>query len=76
MNLNQLDKGKKGIVIELQGGQQFVSKLEAMGILRGSTIRKKSASLLRGPVVVEQGFSQLAIGYGIAKRIIVEPLDK
>ena len=30
---------------------------------------------MRGPVVIEVGNMQLAIGYGMAQKIIVEPLE-
>lgn len=74
MNLIQLDVGKMAVVKELQGGQPFIRRLEAMGITPGSSILKKSASILRGPLVVQKGSLQMAIGYGMAKRIIVEPV--
>ena len=61
--------------MELQGGHQVVGKLEAMGIVAGTTIAKKSASLMRGPIVLQKGAMQIAIGFGLAKRIIVVPLD-
>lgn len=73
--LTQIDNGHAAKVIETQGGPQFVSKLEAMGIRSGTVIVKKSASLLKGPIVIEKGATQFAIGYNMAERIIVEPLD-
>ncbi len=75
MNLIQLDIGKNAVIRELQGGQQAISRLEAMGMTPGSSILKKSASILRGPLVVQKGSLQMAIGYGMAKRIIVEPIS-
>jgi ferrous iron transport protein A len=75
MNLIQLDIGKMAIIKELQGGQQVIHRLEAMGITPGSSIVKKNASVMKGPLVVQKGSFQMAIGYGMAKKIIVEPID-
>jgi len=76
VDLTQLENGEAAKVVELQGGHQVVNKLEAMEIIPGSVIVKKSASLMKGPVVIEKGNMQFAIGYGMAKKILVEPLKK
>jgi len=75
MNLIQLDAGKMAVIKELQGGELVVHRLEAMGITPGSVIVKKGASIMRGPLVVQKGSFQMAIGYGMAKKIIVEPIN-
>lgn len=75
INLTQLENGKSAKVIKFQGGHQFVGKLEAMGILPGTIIVKKTASLMKGPIVIEKGEMQFAIGYAMAQKIIVEPID-
>jgi ferrous iron transport protein A len=74
-DVTRLENGVSARVVELQGNHQAVGKLEAMGIVPGTIIAKISASLMRGPVVVQKGAMQIAIGFGLAKRIIVEPLD-
>lgn len=76
MDLTQLENGESAKVVELQGGQEVINKLEAMEIIPGAVILKKSASFMKGPVVIEKGNMQFAIGYGMAKKIIVEPLNK
>jgi len=75
MNLVQLETGRNALVTDLCGGCQFVARLEAMGIRQGSAVLKKSASLLRGPVVVQINDMQIAIGFGMAKKIMVEQID-
>lgn len=74
MNATQLVNGTSARVIKLSGGAPFASKLSAMGIEPGSIILKKSNSFLRGPIVIQKGQVQIAIGYKMAQRIVVEPL--
>jgi ferrous iron transport protein A len=38
----------------------------------GVRVRKVSAQILRGPVTVQMGGTQLAIGFGMAQRVLVE----
>jgi ferrous iron transport protein A len=72
MNLVELESGESGVVVSIAGGRAMRSRLEALGIRVGVEIRKVSAQLLRGPVTVRVGGTQLAIGFGMAGRIVVE----
>jgi len=76
INLTQLGKNQSGKVIALQGGNQIVSKLEAMGIVPGTIVVKKSAALMKGPIVIEKAGMQIAIGFAMAQQIIVEPFAR
>lgn len=75
-NVTQLENGGSAKVIEIQGGLQFTGRLYAMGIVPGTIIVKKTAGLMKGPIVIEKGEMQFAIGYGMAQRIMVEPIEK
>lgn len=75
IDLTKLGNGKSAKVVKVCGGQQAIGKLEAMGIVPGVTIVKKYASIVKGPVVLEKDSMQLAIGYGIAQKILVEPVN-
>ena len=72
--LSELECGNSVKVIKLQGNRVLIDKLKAMGIYAGITIIKKSAILAKGPIIVEKGAMQFALGYDIAKNIIVERL--
>jgi len=72
MDITQMKEGEKGKVIEIQGGRGLVSKLDSLGIRPGVEITKISNQLLYGPVVVQVGNTQVAIGLGMARRVIVE----
>lgn len=76
MNATQLVNGTSARVIKLSGTGTLAAKLAAMGIEPGTIILKKSNSFLRGPIVIEKGPVQIAVGYSMAQRIIVEPLDR
>jgi len=74
MDLTQLKAGEKAVFKEVLGGWGIKNKLEAMGITPGVVITKISAQLMRGPVVIKAGETELAIGFGMAKRMIVEKI--
>ncbi|MEW6012519.1 MAG: FeoA family protein [Elusimicrobiales bacterium] len=64
---------KKLKVVQINGGHNIVKKLNSMGIFDGSLI-EKIASYNHGPVIVKVMNSQLAIGRGMAEKIIVEEI--
>jgi Fe2+ transport system protein FeoA len=71
MNATELVNGTTATVKKLSGTSQFIAKMASMGIFPGSVIRKKSSSIMGGPIVIEKGTTQLAIGHKSAKNIIV-----
>ncbi|MFN3551257.1 MAG: ferrous iron transport protein A [Endomicrobiia bacterium] len=71
-DITQLQQKQKGIVVEILGGCGLQKKLDAMGIRIGVEIVKVSLPSFKGPVVISVGNSQVALGYGMAKKIIVE----
>ena len=62
---------QSGIVAQIQGGYGLVNRLSALGIIPGKRITKISSMLMRGPVTIEVDRVQVAIGFGMAKRVIV-----
>lgn len=72
IDLVRFDVNKKGIIIDILGGWGMKEKLEKLGIRMGSEVVKISSNILRGPVVIEVGHTKVAIGYGMAKKIIVK----
>lgn len=74
VSLAELDVGSPAIVTLLPEILQVTGKLEAMGIIPGTAIVKKSASFMKGPIVIEKGTMQVAIGFQTAQKIIVRPL--
>ena len=72
ITLARMPTGQSGIVVQIQGGHGLVNRLSALGIRPGKRITKVSSMFMRGPVAVQVGSVQLAIGFGMANRIIVE----
>lgn len=72
IRLIELKEGEQGKVVALEGGGGFLEKLDAMGIRIGTVIQKQSAQFMRGPVCFKVGQTCLAIGYGMARKIILE----
>ena len=70
--LTQLKSGQRGIVVQMQGGLGMVRHLESMGIRAGKKITKISAQFWRGPQIVKVDNTQVAVGFGIARRILIE----
>lgn len=70
--MSGMQAGQSGRVMRIDGGMGLLSRLSAMGIRPGRKITKLSSMLMRGPVTVQAGSTRLAIGFGMASRIIVE----
>jgi ferrous iron transport protein A len=68
-----MQTGQSGRVVEIQGGFGVIDRLNALGIIPGKRITKISSMLARGPVAIQVDRAQLAIGYGMANKIIVQP---
>jgi ferrous iron transport protein A len=75
MDMTQLKVGRTARVVEIKGGQPLKQKLQAIGVVPGRTIGKINRAILKGPVVLRVGSVQVAIGFGMARKIMVEPLD-
>ncbi|MEO0130525.1 MAG: FeoA family protein [candidate division WOR-3 bacterium] len=72
VDLASLEEGSSAEVVKILGGWKIHSRLEGLGIYEGVKIRKISKSLLRGPVIIEVKNCKVAIGYGMAKKILVK----
>lgn len=70
--LSQMRTGQKGVIIQIAGGRGLNSRLETMGIRIGHEVTKISSMLMAGPVVVKAGNTEIALGFGMAQKIIVE----
>ena len=70
--LSRMEAGQSAIVVQIQGGQCMINRLGALGIRPGKRVTKISSMFMRGPVTIQVGNAQVAIGFGMANRIIVE----
>ncbi|UCD19579.1 MAG: ferrous iron transport protein A [candidate division WOR-3 bacterium] len=72
ISLTEMEEGSEGSVTSIEGGHGLRARLDAMGIRPGVNITKVSGQFMRGPIIVRVGTTQIAIGFGMATRIIVE----
>jgi ferrous iron transport protein A len=71
-DLTQLVEGETGVVVGIHGGYGLAHRLESLGIRVGKKVTKVSSQLMRGPVTVKIDNSEVAMGFGMARKITVE----
>lgn len=72
MSINELKTGHKAKIAEIRGGAGMAKKLENMGIRIGCEVTAVGSPAAHGPVIIQSGHTQVAIGGGMAKKILVE----
>jgi len=72
IDLTQLKTGKTGLIVEMRGGDCFVTKVQRMGIRPGKKIKKVSSHFWRGPQTVEVDRVRFSLGFGMARKVLVE----
>jgi len=75
LTLARMRAGQSGIVVQILSGHGVIKRLGALGIRPGLRVTKVSSSFMRGPVTVQFGNTQVAIGFGMASRIVLEPIE-
>jgi ferrous iron transport protein A len=75
LSLVQMRTGQAGTVVGVMGGMGLIRRLDALGIRPGRRVTKISSALFRGPVTLRVDSTQVALGFGMAKKIVVE-VDK
>jgi ferrous iron transport protein A len=70
-DLAQMKQGESGTIVDIQGGQGLIKRLESLGIRPGVKITKLTAQFMRGPVTMRISNSRIAVGFGMAKKIVV-----
>jgi ferrous iron transport protein A len=75
-DLGNLETGKKAFVISICGGRGAAGRLGAMGIRPGVVLKKITGQPFGGPIVVQAAHSRVALGYGMAKKVLVEIDDR
>jgi ferrous iron transport protein A len=72
LTLAKMKTGQTGTVVGVLGGHGLIQRLDALGIRPGKKITKLSSTLFRGPVMLRVNNSRVAVGFGMARKIIVE----
>jgi len=76
VDLTQLAEGENGMVVDIQGGHGLTRRLESLGIRVGKKVTKVSSQFMRGPITIRIDNFQVAIGFGMARKILVEIENK
>lgn len=71
--LVDLKPGDEAVISGVDGGHGIITNMENLGIRLGVGVKVVSRHFMKGPVVVLAGSSRVAIGFGMAKKIVVEP---
>ena len=72
ISLTDMNAGETGKVVEFLGGGGVRNRLSSIGIREEVKITRVNPSLGRGPVVIQAGGTQTALGYGMSYKVIVE----
>ncbi|MCU4164346.1 MULTISPECIES: FeoA family protein [Marinilabiliaceae] len=70
--LSEMQRAEKGIIKQIRGGKELLARMDSLSLYIGKEIELVSKQSKRGPVVVKLGNTQVAIGSGIAQKIIVD----
>lgn len=73
--LSDLSINEEAEIVEIRGGRGMQARLRALGLAEGQRVKKLSRVGLGGPVVILVNRAQVAIGRGMARRIIVRSND-
>lgn len=70
--LSRMKAGEEGVIRKIEGGYGFQRRLTYLGLRVGKIVKKITSEPLRGPIVVEVDGTCIAIGRGMAEKILVE----
>ena len=72
MNLSELQEGTTAKIVSIGGGLVARQQLRELGLYPGDAIRLVRHAAFGGPLLVECRGTQIAIGRGIAGKVVVE----
>lgn len=72
--LTDLTEGEKGVVVKAFGGFGLVRRLAEMGLTPGVEVKLLKKGSFGGPVEVEVRGVALALGRGVASKVLVKPV--
>ncbi len=75
MVLTDVEAGKMVRVLLMNSGHGLEGKLRQLGIHSGGTVQILRKAPFHGPVLLELDGREIALGYGIAKKIMVEGIE-
>jgi len=76
VDLTKMKTGSYGTVVNLEGGRGASTRLQNLGVRPGKKVRKISGHFWRGPVTVQIGGTNVALGFGMASKVMVEVVEE
>lgn len=73
VSLVDMQEGEKGIVAHTSGGLGAMHRLAEMGLTVGCEVKLLRKCSFHGPVEIEVRGVALALGYGLALKVFVQP---
>jgi ferrous iron transport protein A len=75
ITLDLMDENRKLKVVNIFGGWGVRQRLGCLGIHPGDIITVKKSAIMRGPILISVHGNQVALGRGVARKIIVEVVE-
>jgi ferrous iron transport protein A len=74
ITLAEIQTGEVKRVKAVLGGRGIQNNIRSMGIREGKVLRVVTRQPMRGPIIVEIDGMKIAIGRGMAKKILLDDL--
>ena len=74
MTLDKVKENQKVKVISISGGWGVRQRLGCLGIQPGDMITIKRSAIMQGPILIKIHGNQVALGRGVASRVLVEAM--
>jgi len=71
--LDELGEGRRGVIVDIVAGRGLRRRLLEMGFTPGTVVEVLLSN--RGPILVYVRGAVVALGRGVARKIIVKPLS-
>jgi len=72
ITLDAISENQKAKVVSISGGWGIRQRLGCLGIHPGDIIMVKRSAIMRGPILISVHGNQVALGRGVAGRVVVE----
>ena len=71
--VTEMKRFESGAIQDIHGGSGIWTRLKVLGIRPGVVVTKRNISFFGyGPVILQVGGSQVSLGYGMGRKVIVE----
>ncbi|MDY6966476.1 MAG: FeoA family protein [Halobacteriota archaeon] len=71
-SLDEMNIGQSGMITQITGGHGQRRHMRSMGLREGKNIKIITKQPVGGPIIVEMDGNQIAIGRGMAMRVLVD----